>query len=335
MTDHTTYGLVCSELSDDLSKTNLGELKLDSFDSNSVKISIKAASLNFPDLLMTQGKYQNRPELPFALGMEGSGIVEKIGSEVSSLKEGDEVMFGGWGHGAIAKSIILPESLVSLKPKKLNFSEAASFKTAYLTAYVGLIRRGELKKDEALLVHGASGGVGMAAVQMGKLYGARVIASGTSDEKLKIVESWGADEVINTGFEGSVSFREKVKELTNNKGADVIYDPVGGDVFDESIRCINWGGRLLIIGFTSGRIPTVPVNYPLIKGFSVIGVRAGEFGRKDPLKGKENNEIIMELAESGKLSPHICKEFPLEQAKEGLKYLKERKLVGKVTVLMS
>ena len=148
MTDHTTYGLVCSELSDDLSKTNLGELKLDSFDSNSVKISIKAASLNFPDLLMTQGKYQNRPELPFALGMEGSGIVEKIGSEVSSLKEGDEVMFGGWGHGAIAKSIILPESLVSLKPKKLNFSEAASFKTAYLTAYVGLIRRGELKKDE-------------------------------------------------------------------------------------------------------------------------------------------------------------------------------------------
>ena len=335
MTDHTTYGLVCSELSDDLSKTNLGELKLDSFDSNSVKISIKAASLNFPDLLMTQGKYQNRPELPFALGMEGSGIVEKIGSEVSSLKEGDEVMFGGWGHGAIAKSIILPESLVSLKPKKLNFSEAASFKTAYLTAYVGLIRRGELKKDETLLVHGASGGVGMAAVQMGKLYGARVIASGTSDEKLKIVKSWGADEVINTGFEGSVSFREKVKELTDNKGADVIYDPVGGDVFDESIRCINWGGRLLIIGFTSGRIPTVPVNYPLIKGFSVIGVRAGEFGRKDPIKGKENNEIIMELAESGKLAPHICKEFPLEQAKEGLKYLKERKLVGKVTVLMS
>jgi NADPH2:quinone reductase len=335
MTDHTTYGLVCSELSDDLSKTNLGELKLDSFDSNSVKISIKAASLNFPDLLMTQGKYQNRPELPFALGMEGSGIVEKTGSEVSSLKEGDEVMFGGWGHGAIAKSIILPESFVSLKPKKLNFSEAASFKTAYLTAYVGLIRRGELKKDETLLVHGASGGVGMAAVQMGKLYGARVIASGTSDEKLKIVKSWGADEVINTGFEGSVSFREKVKELTNNKGADVIYDPVGGDVFDESIRCINWGGRLLIIGFTSGRIPTVPVNYPLIKGFSVIGVRAGEFGRKDPLKGKENNEIIMELAESGKLAPHICKEFPLELAKEGLKYLKERKLVGKVTVLMS
>ena len=153
-----------------------------------------------------------------------------------------------------------------------------------MTAYVGLIRRGELKQGETLLVHGASGGVGMAAVQMGKLYGAKVIASGTSDEKLKIVKTWGADEIINTGLEGSVSFREEVKELTDGKGADVIYDPVGGDVFDESIRCINWGGRLLIIGFTSGRIPTVPVNYPLIKGFSVIGVRAGEFGRRDPEK---------------------------------------------------
>jgi len=239
MADHTTYGLVCSELSEDLSKTNLGELKLDSFQDNSVQIKIKAASLNFPDLLMTQGKYQNRPNLPFALGMEGAGIVEKVGSGVSSFKEGDEVMFGGWGHGAIAESIILPESLVSLKPKSLNFSEAASFKTAYLTAYVGLIRRGELKQGETLLVHGASGGVGMAAVQMGKLYGAKVIASGTSDEKLKIVKTWGADEIINTGLEGSVSFREEVKDLTEGKGADVIYDPVGGDVFDESIRCIN------------------------------------------------------------------------------------------------
>jgi len=204
-----------------------------------------------------------------------------------------------------------------------------------LTAYVGLIRRGELKQGETLLVHGASGGVGMAAVQMGKLYGARVIASGTSDEKLKIVKTWGADEIINTGLEGSVSFREEVKDLTDGKGADVIYDPVGGDVFDESIRCINWGGRLLIIGFTSGRIPTVPVNYPLIKGFSVIGVRAGEFGRRDPEKGRENNEIIMELAESGKLKPHICKEFPLKNSKAGLEFLRDRKLVGKVAVTMS
>ena len=277
MADHTTYGLVCSELSEDLSKTNLGEFKLDSFQDNSVQIKIKAASLNFPDLLMTQGKYQNRPNLPFALGMEGAGIVEKAGSGVSSFKEGDEVMFGGWGHGAIAESIILPESLVSLKPKSLNFSEAASFKTASLTAYVGLIRRGNLKDGETLLVHGASGGVGMAAVELGKLYGAKVIATGTSYEKLKVVKSWGADHVINTMKNEKTSFREEVKDLTDGKGADIIYDPVGGDVFDESIRCINWGGRILVIGFSAGRISNLPVNYPLIKGFSVIGVRAGEF----------------------------------------------------------
>ena len=332
MAIHTAYGLVCSDLSDDLSKTNLGELELDEFLNDSVQIKIKAASLNFPDLLMTRGMYQNKPNLPFALGMEGSGIVEKIGKDVKGLKEGDEVMFGGWGHGAIATSIILPAALVTLKPKSLTFSEAAAFKTVYLTAYVGLIRRGYLEREETLLVHGASGGVGMAAVQMGKLYGAEVIASGTSDEKLSIVKSWGADHVINTGLEGSVEFREKVKSLTNGNGADVIYDPVGGDVFDESIRCINWGGRLLIIGFTSGRIPTVPVNYPLIKGFSVIGVRAGEFGRRDPLKGRENNEIIMELAETGKLKPYICKEFLLNDSKEGLVYLKDRKLVGKVVI---
>ena len=223
----------------------------------------------------------------------------------------------------------------NLNYQDILHSQAAAFQTAYLTAYVSLVRRGNLKQGENLLVHGATGGVGMAAVQLGKYLGAKVIATGTSEEKLNVTKEWGADHTVLTHKEGQVEFREEVKDLTNGQGADVIYDPVGGDVFDESIRCINWGGRLLIIGFTSGRIPTVPVNYPLIKGFSVIGVRAGEFGRKDPLKGKENNEIIMELAESGKLSPHICKEFPLEQAKEGLKYLKERKLVGKVTVLMS
>ena len=245
---------------------------------------------------------------------------------------GRSLVTGGWlglftdGNPSQA---ILPEGLVSLKPKSLNFSEAASFKTAYLTAYVGLIRRGEIKQGEALLVHGASGGVGMAAVQMGKLYGARVIASGTSDEKLKIVKTWGADEIINTGLEGSVSFREEVKHLTDGKGADVIYDPVGGDVFDESIRCINWGGRLLIIGFTSGRIPTVPVNYPLIKGFSVIGVRAGEFGRRDPEKGKENNELAYARGPEQKnpFSPVQAARLPNTAPQEIVEASPERELV--------
>ena len=284
---------------------------------------------------MTQGKYQNKPKLPFALGMEGAGIVSEVGSQSCTFKEGDEVMFGSWGHGAIAKEIVLPESMLSQKPKSFSFEEAAAFKTVYLTAFVGLIRRGNLVEGENLLVHGATGGVGMAAVELGKLYGARVIATGTSDEKLEIVKSWGADEIVNTLEAGKTSFREEVKELTNGNGADVIYDPVGGDVFDESIRCINWGGRLLVIGFAGGRISNLPVNYPLIKGFSVIGVRAGEYGRKNPDLGKENIDIINNLANEGKLKPHICKIFSFERSLEALKYLKDRKLIGKVVISIS
>ena len=332
MTEDLTEGFVCSNLSDDLSGLSFKEVPIEKVSENFVKIDIKAASLNFPDLLMTQGKYQNKPELPFALGMEGSGVISQIGSDVKNYKIGDEVMFGGWGHGAIAKSIVVSESMISLKPESYSFEEAAAFKTAYLTAYVGLIRRGQLQRGETLLVHGASGGVGMAAVQLGKLYGAKVIATGTSDEKLEIVKTWGADEVLNIFENEKVSFKDRVKDLTNGKGADVIYDPVGGEVFDQSIRCINWGGRLLIIGFAGGTIPTLPVNYPLIKGFSVVGVRAGEFGRRDPALGKENIEIINSLADEDKVRPHICKVFDFKDSKEALEYLEKRELIGKVVI---
>lgn len=332
MSEDLTEGFVCSNLSDDLSGLSFKEIPIEKVSKNFVKIDIKAASLNFPDLLMTQGKYQNKPELPFALGMEGSGVISQMGSDVKNYKIGDEVMFGGWGHGAIAKSIVVSESMISLKPESYSFEEAAAFKTAYLTAYVGLIRRGQLQRGETLLVHGASGGVGMAAVQLGKLYGAKVIATGTSDEKLEIVKTWGADEVLNIFENEKVSFKDRVKDLTNGKGADVIYDPVGGEVFDQSIRCINWGGRLLIIGFAGGTIPTLPVNYPLIKGFSVVGVRAGEFGRKDPVLGKENIDIINSLADEDKVRPYICKVFDFKDSKEALEYLENRELIGKVVI---
>jgi len=332
MSEDLTEGFVCSNLSGDLSGLSFKEIPIEKVSENFVKIDIKAASLNFPDLLMTQGKYQNKPELPFALGMEGSGVISQTGSYVKNYKIGDEVMFGGWGHGAIAKSIVVSESMISLKPESYSFEEAAAFKTAYLTAYVGLIRRGQLQRGETLLVHGASGGVGMAAVQLGKLYGAKVIATGTSDEKLEIVKTWGADEVLNIFENEKVSFKDRVKDLTNGKGADVIYDPVGGEVFDQSIRCINWGGRLLIIGFAGGTIPTLPVNYPLIKGFSVVGVRAGEFGRRDPALGKENIEIINSLADEDKVRPHICKVFDFKDSKEALEYLEKRELIGKVVI---
>jgi len=329
-----TTAVVCETLTDDLSGVSLKELELPEILPKQLLIKVKAASVNFPDLLMTQGKYQHKPELPFILGMEGAGVVEEIGSEVSKFKIGDEVTFGSWGNGAFSDYVVVPEEGPQLKSKSLNFEEAASFQTAYLTAYVSLVRRGDLVKGESLLVHGATGGVGMAAVQLGHRMGANVIATGTSEDKLKHTLGWGASHYLLTHKEDSVSFREEVKELTEGKGADVIYDPVGGDVFDESIRCINWGGRILIVGFTSGRIPTAPVNMPLIKGFSIVGVRAGEFGRRDPAKGKENIEAVKKLADEGKLKPHICKTFKLEEGKDAIKFLSERKLVGKVAVVM-
>ena len=326
--------LVCSEITDDLSGVEIKETETQDPTGNEVLIKVKAASVNFPDLLMTQGKYQHKPELPFVLGMEGSGVIQKTGNIVKDLKEGDEVTFGSWGTGAFSEFIKVPEQGVKLKPKSLDFAQAASFQTAYLTAYVSLVRRGEVIKGDTVLVHGATGGVGMAAVQLAKHLDAKVIATGTSLEKLEKTKDWGADHIVLTHKDEGVAFREEVKDLTDGKGADVIYDPVGGDVFDESIRCINWGGRLLIVGFASGRIPTAPVNMPLIKGFSIIGVRAGEYGRRDPVKGEENNQAIREIAETGAFQPYVCKEFPLLESKEAIRFLEQRKLLGKVAIVM-
>ena len=297
-----------------------------------VLVRVKASSVNFPDYLMTQGKYQHKPELPFGMGMEGSGIIEKLGSDVKDFNVSDEITFGALGQGAFSDYLILNERAIDIKPSNLSFSQAAAFQTAYLTAYVSLVRRGNLKKGENLLVHGATGGVGMAAVQLGKYLGAKVIATGTSEEKLNVTKEWGADHIVLTHKEGQVEFREEVKDLTNGLGADVIYDPVGGDVFDHSIRCINWGGRILIVGFASGRIPELPINMALIKGFSVIGVRAGEYGRKNPEAGIENNKAIRDICENGYFNPYICKEFDLDKAKDAVQFLSQRKLVGKVVI---
>ena len=326
--------LVCNSLTKDLSGLAFEAIEIGELSAESLLIRVKAASVNFPDLLMSQGLYQHKPNLPFVLGMEGSGIVKGLGQKVTNFKIGDEAIFGSWGNGTFAEEIIIPALSVRKKPSLFSFSEAAAFQTAYLTAYVSLVRRGKLKSGESLLVHGSTGGVGMAAVQLGKFLGAKVIASGTSIEKLKKTLEWGASNIILTEQNGETKFREEVKNLTEGNGADVIYDPVGGDVFDESIRCINWGGRILIVGFTSGRIPSAPVNMPLIKGFSIIGVRAGEYGRRDPVKGEVNIKQIYALAEAGHLRPYICKEFRLEEAIKAISYLSERKLVGKVVVLM-
>lgn len=317
------------ELSEDIGILRMEEVELPPPGPGEVRLRLKACSVNFPDILMIQGKYQFKPELPFSPGMEGAGVVAALGEGVTTFKVGDRVV-AGLRTGGFAEEANVAAEACRLIPGTMDFAEAAAYPAAYLTAYVALVCRGHLQPGETLLVHGSTGGVGLAAVEMGKLLGATVIATSASDEKLKIVKSRGADHVLNI----KEGFREKVKELTGGRGADVIYDPVGGDVFDESVRCIAWNGRLLIIGFTSGRIPTVSVNMPLIKGFSVIGVRAGEYGRRDPEAGRANLAAIARLAEEGKIAPYICARFPLERAVDALRMLQDRKVVGKVVIEM-
>lgn len=318
------------ELSEDISVLRMDEVELSPPAPNEVRLAFKACSINFPDILMVQGKYQFKPALPFAPGMEGAGVVAEVGSDVTTLKSGDRVV-AGLRIGGFAEEVNVPAEACRPIPGNMDFVKAAAYPAAYLTAYVALVIRGNLKAGETLLVHGSTGGVGMAAVDVGKLLGATVIATSASDEKLEVVKARGADHVLNV----TEGFREKVKELTGGKGADVIYDPVGGDVFDESVRCIAWNGRLLVIGFTSGRIPMVPVNMPLIKGFSVVGVRAGEYGRRDPEAGRANIKAIDELAASGKIDPYVCATFPLERAVDAMRMLQDRKAVGKVVITMS
>lgn len=318
------------ELSEDISVLRMDEVELSPPAPNEVRLALKACSINFPDILMVQGKYQFKPALPFAPGMEGAGVVAEVGSDVTTLKSGDRVV-AGLRIGGFAEEVNVPAEACRPIPGNMDFVKAAAYPAAYLTAYVALVIRGNLKAGETFLVHGSTGGVGMAAVDVGKLLGATVIATSASDEKLEVVKARGADHVLNV----TEGFREKVKELTGGKGADVIYDPVGGDVFDESVRCIAWNGRLLVIGFTSGRIPMVPVNMPLIKGFSVVGVRAGEYGRRDPEAGRANIKAIDELAASGKIDPYVCATFPLERAVDAMRMLQDRKAVGKVVITMS
>ena len=318
---------MCHALSDDFSGVSVSHLALPEPAPGEVRLRIKAASLNFPDLLLCQGKYQLKLDPPFTPGMDTSGEIDAIGEGVSGFDIGDAVV-AGMRFGGLSEYVCVPAEGLRKKPSNMSFAEAASYQVAYLTAYVALVRRGNLQAGETLLVHGASGGVGMAAVDIGKLLGATVIATGGRDEKLEQVAAQGADHVINT--EGG--FREEVKALTQGRGADVIYDPVGGDVFDESIRCINFDGRLLVIGFTSGRIASVPSNMPLIKGFSVVGVRAGEYGRKFPEKGEENLNTIWQWAEEGKTRPYVHSELPLSETLEGFRLLENRQVIGKLVI---
>ncbi|PZR30297.1 MAG: NADPH:quinone oxidoreductase [Caulobacter segnis] len=321
--------LVVEALAPDFGGCAVREVPTPSPGPDEVLVRVRAASVNFPDLLMTRGEYQFKPPLPFTPGLDLSGEVVALGDGVTDLAIGQAVV-GGARLGGFAEYAVLSADALKPKPERLSFAEGAAYGAAYLTAYVALVRRARLEPGEWVLVHGAAGGVGLAAVDLAKALGARVIATSASDDKLAQVKAlYAPDAVVNvTG-----GFRDRVKEITGGHGADVIYDPVGGDVFDESVRCVAFDGRLLVIGFTSGRIPTVSVNMPLIKGFSVMGVRAGEYGRQFPDQGRENAQAVWAMANEGRIRPHVCAELPLERWREAFALLSERKVVGKAVIV--
>lgn len=319
--------VVVHDLSNNFSNISLETFERKDIQPEEVRIKVKSASVNFPDLLMTAGLYQYKPEVPFVLGMESSGVLIEKGQRVNNFEIGDEVIVSSF-TGSFSEELCVDQVKVRKKPKGLNWEQASTYTVAYLTAYVSLITKGGLKPGETLLVHGAAGGVGLAAVDIGKFFGANVIAVASSKIKRDFLLSYGADFVLSP----EKGFKDRVKKITNGRGADIIYDPVGGDVFDESIRCIAWNGRLLVVGFASGRIPSVPANMPLIKGFSVIGVRAGEYGRRSPEEGKKHFEEIDRLISEGSLKPHIHKIYSLDETIEALKELDERRVIGKVCI---
>ncbi|MEO7742209.1 MAG: NADPH:quinone oxidoreductase family protein [Usitatibacter sp.] len=294
-----------------------------------VVIDVKAAAANFPDVLMVEGKYQFKPPMPFAPGCELAGLVREVGGGVTHVKVGDPVIAIVM-HGAFAEEALADAARVIPLPAGLDFETAASFMFTYSTSYHALKDRGHLMPGETLLVLGAAGGVGIAAVELGKKMGAKVIAAASTDEKLAACVSRGADATINYATE---DLRERIKVLTEGRGADVIYDPVGGAYTEPALRGIAWRGRFLVVGFANGEIPRIPLNLALLKGCSIVGVFWGDFTRKEPEAHKANTRQLVEWVASGELRPLISGRFPLARGAEALRAVKDRKVTGKVLVL--
>jgi len=322
--------LVCKELGladklelvDDWADPELGD--------HDVLIEVKAAGLNFPDVLIIQGKYQIQPELPFIPGGECSGVVTAVGANVTRFKVGDKVLSMG-ASGAFCEKIAANEYAVFPMPQSLSFEQAAGISITYFTSYYALKQRANIQPGETLLVLGAAGGVGTTAIELGKLMGARVIAAASSEEKLALCKQLGADDVINYN---EVSLKDAVKELTGGKGVDVVYDPVGGDYSEPAIRSMAWNGRYLVIGFASGPIPKIPLNLALLKGCSLVGVFWGRFSGEEPEQNIKNIEALWELFDSGKISPVVTDSFPFAQYEEAFNCLIERRARGKVIMTM-
>ncbi len=296
-----------------------------------VVVTMKAASVNFPDVLIIENKYQFKPPLPFSPGSELAGEVKEVGEGVSAWRPGDRVM-AFTTYGAFAQEVKVEAARLVALPRGMSFEQGAAFLLTYGTSDHALRDRGALRPGETLLVLGAAGGVGLAAVEIGKALGARVIACASSDEKLAVCREHGADETINYA---SADLRERLKALTEGHGPDVVYDPVGGLYTEAAFRSIAWRGRLLVVGFAAGDIPKLPLNLALLKGAAVVGVFWGDFARREPQRFAESLRQISRWYEDGRLRPHVSQTFPLAKAAEALKLMAARKVKGKVVLTAS
>jgi len=295
---------------------------------NEVVVSVKAASLNFPDVLIIQNKYQFKPPLPFSPGSELAGVVKEVGPGVERFKPGERVM-AFTTYGAFAEEVKTEATRLIRLPQKMDFVTGAAFLLTYGTTDHALRDRAALAEGETLLVLGAAGGVGLAAVEIGKALGARVIACASTDDKLAVCRAHGADATINYASE---DLRERIRALTEGRGADVIYDPVGGAYSEPAFRSIAWRGRHLVVGFAAGEIPKLPLNLALLKGASVVGVFWGDFARREPAHFAESVAQLARWYDEGRLKPHVDETLPLASAREALKRMAERKVKGKLVL---
>jgi NADPH2:quinone reductase len=320
--------VVCRELGPP-ERLQLGNVARAPLQAGQVRVAIRAAGINFPDILMAAGEYQLKPDLPFTPGVEAAGDVIEVDGESSGVAVCDRVIVR-MRHGAYADEAVVASSQLTPLPSTFDYAEGATFLAAHGTAYHALVDRGQLRPGEILLVHGAGGGVGLAAVEMGKMLGATVIAAASSEEKLAVARTRGADHLVLYATE---PFRDAVKRITDGRGVDLVFDPVGGEIFENSLRCIAWGARLLVIGFTGG-IGLARTNLVLIKGASVLGVRAGEAVRRNPELGDSRLKALLAWAEAGKIRPNVSHRLPLEDYAKAMRLLIERKAIGRVALMM-
>jgi NADPH:quinone reductase len=305
------------------------EVESQPLENGQVRIRVRAAGVNFPDYLMVTGRYQVKPPLPFTPGIEAAGEIIECAPDVVDLRPGQRVVALARRGGTFASELVLSAPYVVPIPDAMDFTTAAGFSVAYGTVHLALAHRGHLRSGETLLVTGAGGGVGLAAVEVGKRLGARVIAAAGGADKLKIASEHGADDLIDYR---TTSLRDRIKELTGDVGVDVVFEPVGGDIFDQCTRLMNWEGRLLVIGFASGRIPTAPANLVLVKNYSVVGVVFGAHIEKFPDSVRPRIKELLRWYTDGSLKPHISRTIPLDQAAVALNEIAERNVRGKIVL---